>query len=98
MAHADTEKTVARGCLSSHAASELCVVAASARHCVCSEQVTMEALQLDPATAQAYATFYKMADEDHDGQVGFQDAITFFSKSNLSKDVLAQVWAQVRSL
>lgn len=58
----------------------------------------MEALQLDPATAQAYANFYKIADEDRDGQVGFQDAINFFSKSNLAKEVLAQIWSQVLTL
>ena len=56
----------------------------------------MEQLQLDPQTAQQYALFLKLADEDRDGHVGFNDASNFFSKSNLPKEVLAQIWGQAR--
>ncbi len=58
----------------------------------------MEVLQLDPQTAQQYANLYKLADEDKDGQVGFQDALNFFSKSNLTKEALAQIWSQVQPI
>src|SRR5437868_3555843 len=56
----------------------------------------MEQLQLDAATAGQYQLFFSLADEDRDGLVGLQDALSFFSKSGLAKDALAQIWAQAR--
>jgi len=42
---------------------------------------------------QTYGAWFRQADADHDGRVTGQDAVAFFAKSGLPKDVLAKVWA-----
>ena len=39
----------------------------------------------------------QIADSDRDGRVTGQDAVTFFQKSGVSRDVLARVWDMANS-
>eukprot|EP00878_Enallax_costatus_P017605 GHUV01018497.1.p1 GENE.GHUV01018497.1~~GHUV01018497.1.p1 ORF type:complete len:533 (+),score=105.10 GHUV01018497.1:417-2015(+) len=44
------------------------------------------------ANASTYDRWFKIADGDQDGRVTGQDAVTFFQRSQLPKEVLAKVW------
>lgn len=52
--------------------------------------------QLDPQTREQYALFFAAADTDQDGQIGQEDAKSFYTKSGLGTDTLARIWQQVR--
>ncbi|GBG71529.1 hypothetical protein CBR_g8947 [Chara braunii] len=42
--------------------------------------------------ADSWETLFQIADQDKDGQVGGQEAIGFFKRTGLPKNVLAEVW------
>jgi len=42
-----------------------------------------------------YGNFWTSADADQDGQIGQNDAISFFQKSGLANEVLGSIWGQV---
>eukprot|EP00879_Flechtneria_rotunda_P004857 GHRR01005131.1.p1 GENE.GHRR01005131.1~~GHRR01005131.1.p1 ORF type:complete len:106 (+),score=25.50 GHRR01005131.1:379-696(+) len=44
------------------------------------------------ANAATYDKWFKVADGDQDGRVTGGDAVTFFQRSGLPKEVLAKVW------
>ncbi|KAK9806972.1 hypothetical protein WJX72_009114 [[Myrmecia] bisecta] len=44
-------------------------------------------------TERLYAAYFYIADADHDGKVQGGDAVKFFERSGLPRDLLAKVWA-----
>lgn len=48
---------------------------------------------LTPEDKQAYAKFFKLADEDQKGFVTGQEAVKFFAKSGVPSQILAEVCA-----
>lgn len=46
---------------------------------------------------QVYDQWFKVADSDQDGRVTGKDAVDFFGKSGLNRDVLAKVWELANS-
>lgn len=41
---------------------------------------------------EQFETYFRRADTDHDGRISGAEAVAFFQGSNLSKQVLAQIW------
>jgi EH domain-containing protein 1 len=41
----------------------------------------------------SYGSWFQLADEDQDGRLTGGDAVKFFSRSGLAKDMLAKIWA-----
>jgi EH domain-containing protein 1 len=44
------------------------------------------------ANAATYDRWFKVADSDQDGRLTGADAVAFFQRSGLPRDVLARVW------
>lgn len=42
-----------------------------------------------------YGNYWQQADADMDGQIGQNDALSFFSKSGLDMNTLGAIWSQV---
>ncbi|WIA09631.1 hypothetical protein OEZ85_009020 [Tetradesmus obliquus] len=49
------------------------------------------------ANAATYDRWFKVADQDQDGRVTGPDAVTFFKRSGLPKEMLAKVWELANS-
>lgn len=47
---------------------------------------------MSPATSAAYDRWFATADADSDGRVTGKDAVTFFQRSGLPREVLSKVW------
>ncbi|KAK2080274.1 hypothetical protein QBZ16_000127 [Prototheca wickerhamii] len=52
------------------------------------------ALPASSPTDELYLAWFEQADTDRDGRLTGSDAVTFFQRSGLSRELLAKVWAQ----
>ncbi|KAG2180889.1 hypothetical protein INT43_008469 [Umbelopsis isabellina] len=50
---------------------------------------------LTPEDKQAYAKFFKVADEEQKGFITGQEAVKFFAKSGVPSQILAEIWEAV---
>ncbi|PKA46196.1 hypothetical protein AXF42_Ash015489 [Apostasia shenzhenica] len=53
----------------------------------------MAAGQGQAPTADAFDAYFRAADLDRDGRISGQEAVAFFKGSNLSNEILAQIWS-----
>eukprot|EP00798_Chlamydomonas_sp_ICE-L_P032141 gene32141-16666_t len=59
--------------------------------------VTMPAQNIASNNAHVYDTWFQFADSDKDGRVTGKDAVTFFERCYLPKELLAKVWDMANS-